>query len=107
MRVLILAAALLAQSAAYAQTPAPANAPPAASGSAPAAGAGEARAKMIAADANKDGKWDKAEWLAAGRRERGFTFMDTDSDGFVTQAELKDGMAKMQARRAAATPANN
>jgi hypothetical protein len=100
MRALFLAAALLAQSAAHAQTPAPATAPP-------AAGASEARAKLVAADANKDGKWDKAEWLAAGRRERGFAFMDTDSDGFVTQAELKDGMAKMQARRAAATPETN
>jgi EF hand len=107
MRVLILAAALLAHTAVIAQTPAPAGAPPAAPAGAPAAGAGEARAKLIAADANKDGKWDKAEWLAAGRRDRGFDFMDADSDGFVTQAELKDGMAKMQARRAAATPAIN
>lgn len=67
----------------------------------------EAAAKALAAaDANKDGKWDKAEWLAAGRRERGFQMLDADSDGFVSQAELKDGMAKMQARRAGAPETN-
>lgn len=72
----------------------------------PAAGAGAdgARARLLAADANKDGKWDKAEWTAAGRRDRGFQMLDADSDGFVTQAELKEGMAKLQARRAAAAP---
>lgn len=64
-----------------------------------AAGMADARAKLMAADANKDGKWDKAEWLAAGRREMGFTFMDGDKDGFVTPAEMKAGMEKMQAMR--------
>lgn len=64
-----------------------------------AAGMADARAKLMAADANKDGKWDKAEWVAAGRREMGFVFMDGDKDGFVTPAELKSGMDKMQAMR--------
>ena len=57
----------------------------------------DARARLMAADANKDGKWDKAEWLAAGRREMGFNMIDTDKDGFVTQPELKIGMDRMRA----------
>ena len=73
MRLLILAAVALT-SAATAQ-PAP-------------DAAATARAKLIAADANKDGKWDKTEWLAAGRREMGFNFCDTGKDGFVDVAEL-------------------
>jgi hypothetical protein len=48
-----------------------------------------ARAKLMAADANKDGKWSLAEWTAAGRREMGHGFCDTGKDGFVDQAELK------------------
>jgi hypothetical protein len=62
----------------------------------------EARAKLIAADTNKDGKWDKVEWTAAGRREQGFALLDTNGDGFITQAELEEGRARMRARR---TPA--
>lgn len=61
----------------------------------------EALAKLSAADGNKDGKWSKDEWLAAGRREFGFNFIDTDKDGFVTRTELKAGMEKMQAMRGA------
>ncbi len=102
MRSLIIVAAMISATLAQAQTPPPAP-PPAAPPATPSANAasGDARARLMAADANKDGKWDKAEWLAAGRRERGFQMLDADSDGFVTQAELKDGMAKMQARQAA------
>jgi hypothetical protein len=74
MRVLILAASVVAI-AATAQ-PAP-------------DAAATARAKLVAADANKDGKWDKAEWVGAGRREIGFNFCDTGKDGFVDLAELK------------------
>ena len=86
---LFLIASIFAATAAMAQPAPPAN----------AAGMADARAKLMAADANKDGKWDKAEWLAAGRREMGFTFMDGDKDGFFTPAEMKAGMEKMQAMR--------
>jgi hypothetical protein len=101
MRLIIVAAALATMvSAAAGAQPAPPvttdAAPPAPPARSPEA-MQEARAKLMAADANKDGKWDKKEWLAAGRRERGFEFMDADKDGFVTQAEMKDGMARMQA----------
>ncbi len=94
-----LAAALILTAAASAAEPtAPPEAPPA-----PEAGGGmaDARARLLAADANKDGKWSKAEWLAAGRREQGFTMLDTDKDGFVTKEELKTGMEKMRAMRGA------
>ena len=86
---LFVVAALFAASAASAQPAPPTD----------AAGMAAGRAKLIAADANKDGKWDKAEWLAAGRREMGFAFMDADKDGFVTTDELQAGMAKMMAMR--------
>ncbi|PZN95694.1 MAG: calcium-binding protein [Alphaproteobacteria bacterium] len=86
MRLLLTTMALLAATAAAAQTP-PTD----------AAGMAEARAKLVAADTNKDGKWDKDEWLAAGRREMGFRMLDADKDGFVTQPELKTGMDRMRA----------
>lgn len=84
---MLLLASLLA-----AVTPAPA--PPA-----PAARA-DAIARLFAADADQDGQWSKAEWTAAGRRERGFSFLDADKDGQLTQAELRAGMERLRARRA-------
>ena len=78
---LFLALALLVAAPAFAQTAAPAT----------------PRERLIAADANKDGKWSKEEWLAAGRREMGFAMIDADKDGFVTQPELMEGMKRMQA----------
>ena len=74
MRLFVLAASLIAV-AATAQ-PAP-------------DAAAAARARMIAADTNKDGKWSLVEWTAAGRREMGFNFSDTGKDGMVDPAELK------------------
>ena len=74
MRLFVLAASLIAV-AATAQ-PAP-------------DAAAAARARMIAADTNKDGKWSLVEWTAAGRREMGFNFCDTGKDGMVDPAELK------------------
>ncbi len=83
---LVLALALLTAAPALAQTPPAAPAAPA-----------TARERLLAADANKDGKWDKQEWLAAGRREMGFSMADTNGDGFVNQAELAEGVKRMRA----------
>jgi hypothetical protein len=84
MRYLLTAVMLVAGTAALAQTPTPEQ----------KAKAAEAAAAMKAADKNGDGKWDAAEWKAAGRKERGFKFTDTDKDGFVTPAEVKAAAAK-------------
>lgn len=59
----------------------------------------EAMAQLAQADSDKDGKWSKLEWLAAGRRERGFDYLDADHDGFVTPAEIKAGMERLRASR--------
>ncbi|KAB7648900.1 hypothetical protein [Polymorphobacter fuscus] len=65
---------------------------------APAApAASDAQARLVAADANKDGKWDKAEWRAAGRRDMGFAFCDVDKDSVVDAAELKSCAEKARA----------
>jgi Ca2+-binding EF-hand superfamily protein len=60
-------------------------------------------------DKNADGVVDKAEWVAAGRKEDRFAKVDTDGDGKITVEELTTAMSKMKARRqeqggAAATP---
>lgn len=51
-------------------------------------------------DTNADGVVDKAEWVAAGRKEERFAKADADGDGKITLDELKTGMSKMKARRA-------
>ena len=51
-------------------------------------------------DKNADGFVDKAEWVAAGRKEERFAKVDADGDGKITVDELTTAMAKMKARRA-------
>jgi Ca2+-binding EF-hand superfamily protein len=74
MRLLILAAALLAA-------------------------AGSAVAQPTAADiikqwdTNKDGVVDKAEWVAAGRPAERFDMVDANKDGKITAEELTAAMA--------------
>jgi hypothetical protein len=87
---LILPILLLLAAPAFAQDP---SAPPAA----PAPGQSPAAQRLMSADANKDGKWSKDEWLAAGRREMGFNLLDADKDGFVSRPELAEGMKRMRA----------
>lgn len=105
MRSSILLTALLSAASACAQvppaTPNPSQGPPTMAGGTPEARA-QARARLIAADTDKDGRWNKVEWVAAGRRAEGFVLLDLDGDGFITQAELEQGRASLRARR---TPA--
>ncbi len=83
----------------------PAGAPPMSAptpeGVMPDAPRADGRARFAAMDTDHDGKISKAEWLAAGRHERGFALMDADHDGFLTTNELRDGMARMRAMREA------
>jgi Ca2+-binding EF-hand superfamily protein len=61
-----------------------------------------ARDEFVAADTNKDGKWSRDEWKAAGFDERVFDKLDTNKDGFVTRAELHAGAQKAKRKIAAA-----
>lgn len=47
------------------------------------------RDRMNAADANHDGQFTKAEWLAAGRRAAVFDRTDANKDGIVSAAEIR------------------
>ncbi len=47
-------------------------------------------------DTDHDGRISKAEWLAAGRKERGFAMMDANGDGYLTVDEIKAGREKMR-----------
>ncbi len=58
----------------------------------------KAKAKFQAMDTNGDGMISKPEWLAAGRRERGFAFVDADHNGEVTIEELRVAAQKYGSR---------
>lgn len=60
----------------------------------------EIRAKLIAMDTDKDGRWSLDEWLAGGRKQRGFQFMDADRDGYLSAAEIRAARTKVLAARA-------
>lgn len=87
---LLLAALLIATPVAAQTPPAPPETP------APEGRGAEARQRLLAADTDKDGQWTQSEWLGAGRRERGFQMLDADKNGFVTQDELRAGMARFR-----------
>lgn len=53
---------------------------------------------MKAWDKDGDGVLTKAEWLGAGRQERGFDFANQNRDGKMTLEELKKAMARAQQR---------
>ena len=87
---IIAGVAALAAAAAHAQAADPAT-PPAGD---------DMRARLIAMDTDHDGRWSKAEWLAGGRKERGFEFMDANHDGYLTPEELRAGRDRMKAMQA-------
>ena len=81
--------------------PAPAQSSPAPSTPAAVApSTADRRERIMALDTDHDGRWSRAEWLAGGRSERAFATIDADHDGFLTQDELRAGMARMQRARA-------
>ncbi len=56
---------------------------------------------MTRADTDRNGTVSQAEWLAAGRKARGFERMDANHDGQLDRTELAAGVKQMQARAAA------
>ena len=100
--VACFAAVVFAGAAAAFAAPAPQTEMTAPAGSPP--GAEAMRTKLKDMDTDHDGRWSKAEWIAGGRREKGFDRMDTNHDGYLTPDELKTGMAAMRASRAADMP---
>ena len=87
------AASLLLVSAAAAQP----SAAPSPAGQTPSA------AQIISAwDTDHDGGVSPAEWTAAGRPDQAYPYVDTDSDGKITEAELAAAIAMMQQQRQAA-----
>lgn len=78
----------IAATAQDAPAPAPEETP------APAATPDRAAAAFAKIDRNGDGVVTADEWKAAGRRERGFKFIDSDHDGKLTLAELRAAAAR-------------
>lgn len=76
-------------------SPEPAVPGPSAASARPGARLAEAMARI---DSNKDGAISRAEWTAAGRRDRGFELFDGDSDGKLTIEEIRSGLSKLRAR---------
>lgn len=66
--------------------------------SAPFDAAKAADTMLAKTDTDKSGGLSKDEWLAAGRRERGFVFMDGNKDGSIDKGELAAGLAKANER---------
>lgn len=50
-------------------------------------------------DADGDGAVTRAEWLAAGRREQGFAFLDSDRNGSLDPRELRSGLERLRQGR--------
>lgn len=53
---------------------------------------------LAAMDLDKNGDVSMSEWLAAGRREQGFTRVDTNADGKIVLSEISAAMAALQRR---------
>ncbi len=70
----------------------------------PAAPPPELDAFLSVTDTNKDGKIDRAEWVAAGHREQGFDFLDADGSGTLDRAEVSRGLALLRSRAQGAAP---
>jgi hypothetical protein len=58
----------------------------------------EAVERFKKADTNDDGFISKAEWTAAGLKERGFGRVDANGDKKVTPTELQTAITKMRGR---------
>ncbi len=60
----------------------------------------EIRAKLIALDTDRDGRWSLTEWLAGERKQRGFQFIDANRDGYLSADEIRSARKKVLAQRA-------
>jgi hypothetical protein len=54
---------------------------------------------MTRYDTDEDGRLSRAEWISAGRQERGFARFDVDADGYLVEAELKTVVEMLAQRR--------
>ena len=60
---------------------------------------GAMHARLAALDTDHDGRISRTEWLAGGRKERGFDRMDANRDGYLTMDEIVAAREKMRAMR--------